>query len=76
MEKQLVDRTNLELPQPFFSLICFLLAECKINELLVTFLGGSERDHMLLHLAEIVASIGVATSSETLSGVMAKQEAE
>ena len=63
---QHVNQVDLELAQPFLSIISFLLAKGKINKLFVAFLSRSKRNHVLLHMAEIVPGIGVATCSETL----------
>jgi hypothetical protein len=57
---------DLELAQPFLSIICFLLAKGKIDKLFIALLGSGKWNNMLLHMAKIVPGIGIATRSETL----------
>src|SRR3984885_6792129 len=71
--KDSVDLTDLELAEPFLSFIRFLLAKCKINKFLVPFLSRCKGDHVLLHVAEIIPGVGVATCSKTLC-MAVKQE--
>lgn len=59
--------TDLELTEPFFPLVSFFLAECEVDEFLITVLRFGKWDHMLRHVAEVVSSIGVFACSKTLS---------
>lgn len=49
----------LELAQPFLALICLLLAEGEVNELPVAILCAGKGDHVLLHVAKVVARVRV-----------------
>jgi hypothetical protein len=57
----------LKLSQPLFPIICFFLAERKLDQLFVTFLSGGERYYMGLHVAEVVSAIFILACSQTLS---------
>ena len=46
-----------ELPQPFFTFICLLLAERQVDELAVALLRLREWDDVLLRVAEVVTSV-------------------
>lgn len=56
----------LELPEPLLTLISFLLAEGKLNELFVAFYCGTEWDHVLCHVTEIVTGVFVLARPQTL----------
>ena len=57
----------LELAEPLFPLVSLFLAECKLYEFLIAVLSRGKWNHVLLHIAEVVTSVGVAACSKTLS---------
>lgn len=60
---------HLELAEPFLSIVSFLLAESKVNQCPVAVLRCRKRDHVLSHVTEVVASVGVLACSKTLNRV-------
>jgi hypothetical protein len=56
----------LELTEPLLTIVSFLLAECKLDEVSVTVLGGSEWNHVFFHFAKVVAGVLVLTGTQTL----------
>lgn len=60
---------HLELAEPFLSFISFLLAESKLDQLLITLLCRCKRNHVFSHVAEVVAGIGILACSKTLNHV-------
>lgn len=58
--------THLKLPEPFLPLISFLFTKGQVDKLFVAVLSGSKWNHVLLHMAEILSSVGVTTGTQTL----------
>ena len=58
--------TYLELTKPLLPIVRLLLAERKLDQLMVTVLSGGEGDHMALHVAEVVSGILVFARTQTL----------
>lgn len=56
----------LQLSEPLFTVVSLLLAERQVDQCPLFFLYSRERDHVLVHLTEIVPSIRVLTCSQTL----------
>jgi hypothetical protein len=59
----------LELAQPFLALVRLFLAESELDELSIALLRGGEGNHVLLHVAKIVASVRIFARSQTLEKV-------
>ncbi len=58
---------TLNLAKPFFTIVSFLLAEGQLNELAVSVLRRTERNHMFAHVAEIIAGVAILARTKTLS---------
>lgn len=56
----------LQLPEPLLTLVRFLLAECQIDQLLISLLSRSERNHVLRHITEVFPGVFVCTGSQSL----------
>jgi hypothetical protein len=62
-------RTHFELAQPVLAVVRLLLAKRKLDQLLVAIDRRRERDHVLFHVAKVVARVLVLARAETLRGV-------
>lgn len=49
----------LELAEPFLAVVSLLLAEGKINQVTIPILSRRERNHVLYHVTEILATVFV-----------------
>ena len=58
--------TYLELTKPLLPIVRLLLAERKLDQLMVTVLGGGEGDHMALHVTEVVSRVLIFARTQTL----------
>lgn len=60
---------HLELTEPFLSFIRFLLAESELDQLPVALLCRRKGNHVLSHVAEVVAGIRILACPKTLDHV-------
>src|SRR5579863_1968023 len=58
--------THPKLSQPLLTVVCFFLAKCEFDEFAVPVLRRAERDHVLRHVREVVASVRIFARPETL----------
>jgi hypothetical protein len=54
------------LPEPLLTVVRFLLAECEVNQFSITVLSLRKRNHVLLHMIEVVHGIRILARPETL----------
>lgn len=58
----------LELAQPVFTVVRLLLAEGQVDQVALTLLNRRERDHVFVHLTEVIPGVLVFACTQTLHG--------